>query len=148
PRLVSSTPIIRSNRGRKAARAGAVGGSKSQPEPEPVRRIQGPDLIDGHQADGRRAEKTHAVQLAAVQEHSEEISVVMRRRQETGAAGETPTRTFNVITLPSGTRWRSSKLAGRIRRVDDGQSAHFFGRQIEIRVVHSQRLQDALAEKL
>ena len=101
-------------------------------------------VVDRHQLDRLAAQDARALERAPLQHHLQEARVVARGGEEAGAAGEALARPLDVRAL-AGHAARGGgplEVAG-LRGVDGGQPRRLVGREIEMRVAHLQRLEDA-----
>src|SRR5205085_2415800 len=97
-----------------------------------------------------RCEHPHAVELAATTDHLQEARIVVRRRDQAGAAGEIPPRALDVIALPERTVRSAEDLAAIVvvTGVDGDEAIALAARQEEHRVFQSERTRDARVDQL
>ena len=102
-----------------------------------------------HELDGLAAQDAPAVERAAVQHHLQEARVVGGRREQPRAAGEVLARAVDVVALADRRAGRRRTLElGRVLRIHGGQTVLLARREVELRVAHAERLEDALAQDL
>ncbi len=111
-------------------------------------------IVRRHQLDALAREIALAVQLAASPQHFEEARIVLRRREQSGAAGERNARPAGIVPLSNMAGALQRAWAGRsldlpiLGRVDHGEPRRLFLGQAEGRIDHPERLDQPRAQEL
>src|SRR5438552_13802486 len=152
--VVEPAPVVRTHGAEFGQEFGLARNTESQAIPHLLKLPL--NVVLGHQLNGLAAHKTNSVELTAVQHHLAEPVVILSRGAKTATAGEIGARpAVRVIRriaelafpdhLLLQNRLKSLVWIVGVRPCKPG---YFLVRQKEGRILHSEGLEDAVAEKL
>lgn len=152
--VIEPSPVIRTDRAQLRQEPGLARDAKSETVTHFVELSL--DMVLADQFHRLAAQQARAARLAAVEHHLAKSIIIFRGRAKAAAPGEIGSRSAvgiicRVAEIPFLddllVEYRLKSLV-RIIGVGRGEARHFLFRQEEARILHAQRFEDALLEKL